>query len=55
MQDKPTEDATYYEHKASAEDYQHAKLILVERLEQSGWGRWVGKPIEEDLFRWDYN
>ena len=43
-------DKTYYELKASAEDYQRAKGVLVERLEESGWGRWVGKPIEEDFF-----
>ena len=48
-------DKTYYELKANSEDYQQAKAVLVKRLEQSGWGRWVGKPIEEDLFTSTYS
>ena len=41
---------TYYELKGCSEAYQTAKYVMVERLEQSGWGRWVGKPLEEDFF-----
>ncbi len=46
-----TDGKCYYELKAAAAEYQEAKRILISRFEESGWGRWVGKPIEEDLFQ----
>ena len=45
-----TEGKTYYELKASSGAYQKAKKIRVDKFDPSGWGRWVGKPLEEDMF-----
>ena len=40
----------YSDLKQMARDYMEAKTILVDKLVESGAGRWVEKPVEQDQF-----
>ena len=45
------QDSTYYHEKQNARDYQHAKQVFRELMEERGCGRWLRKPKELELFR----
>ena len=46
----PYQDQHYTAVKADAEVYQLRKKRVFEGLAEGGFGSWVGKPIEQDLF-----
>ena len=43
---------TYHGSKQLAINYQKSKAKLYGHLEASGYGKWVGKPVEQDTFGW---
>lgn len=44
------QDSTYYHEKQNARDYQHAKHVFRELMEERGCGRWLKKSKELELF-----
>ena len=44
------QDSTYYHDKQNAHDYQHAKHVFRELMEEKGCGHWLRKPKELELF-----
>ena len=44
------QDSMYYHEKQNAHDYQRAKYIFRELMEERGCGRWLKKPKELELF-----
>ena len=41
---------TYHDAKVSAKTYQKCKSVLFNHLDKQGYGKWVGKPVEQDTF-----
>ena len=42
--------STYHDAKNSAPIYQAMKKAFFKHLEDQGYGKWMGKPIEQDMF-----
>ncbi len=42
--------SSYHEAKEGAMPYQATKRSFYKYLEEQGFGKWVGKPIEQDTF-----
>ena len=41
---------TYGEAKKLATDFQAAKEVMLKHFRAQGYSKWVGKPIEEEMF-----
>lgn len=41
----------YREAKDVNSSYERAKLVFKEKLQERGYGCWVKKPVEQDLFK----
>lgn len=41
---------TYYEAKQNAVDFQQAKKLMLRKFKATGFGKWVEKPAEEEMF-----
>lgn len=41
---------TYGKAKMAAEDFQTAKKALIKKFKDNGYGTWVSKPPEEEMF-----
>lgn len=41
---------SYHDAKVASEVYNESKRILMKSLEESGFGKWIGKPVEHDTF-----
>ena len=41
---------TYHDGKVAAKAFNESKRILLKSLEDQGYGKWIGKPVEHDTF-----
>lgn len=41
---------SYHDAKVAAKPYNESKRILLKCLEDRGFGKWIGKPVEHDTF-----
>ena len=42
--------ATYHDGKVAAKVFNESKRIMLSHLEDGGYGKWIGKPVEHDTF-----